>query len=411
MTRSAIVIGAGITGVSAAEWLRRAGVSVTLVDRILPGRPDQASYGNAGLLARCAGIPISEPGLIFKAPRMLLDPNSPLFLKWGYLPRLLPWLLPFLRNTAPSRHRPIVQALAALTSDSVDQHLALSRGTPAESYIRQGDYAYYYRSRRDFAHDAAEISLRRAAGFDPVELDREALHARDPHLSDAYNFAALYPDHGWLTSPGDYVAALAEHFMAQGGNFVQGEVTDLAEGRVRLLGGREITADRIILTAGAWSGGLARKLGMTARLESERGYHLFLHKPSHMPANPFMVSDAKFVVTPMQDGLRCAGIVEFGGLDAPPSRAPFELLRKRIHEVYPDLTWQSESEWMGHRPSTPDSLPHLGPIPGAPSIIAAFGGQHVGLTIGPKLGRIAADLACGRQPNLPLAPYDPARFG
>jgi len=132
MSLNVIVVGAGITGVCTAEWLRRAGADVTLIDRVNPGDPAQTSYGNAGLLARCAIIPVSVPGLTAKAPKMLLDPKSPLFMKWGYLPKLLPWLVPFLRNGRMDRLKPIVKALDQLTHDSVDQHMALAKGTPAE---------------------------------------------------------------------------------------------------------------------------------------------------------------------------------------------------------------------------------------------------------------------------------------
>ncbi|MFQ5439088.1 MAG: NAD(P)/FAD-dependent oxidoreductase [Paracoccaceae bacterium] len=410
MTTSAIVIGAGITGVSAAEWLRRAGARVTLIDRIDPGAPEQASFGNAGLLACCAVVPVSEPGLLFKAPKMLLDADSPLFLRWRYLPRLLPWLWPFLRNARADRMEAISRTLASLTSDSVDQHYALASGTEAEKYIKTGDYTFYFRNRKAFVNDWQAMNLREKLGFRFTELDRAELLARDPALGERYGFGATFSDHGWLSSPGEYVAALGRHFTQNGGSFLRGEVTGINATTVTLASGKTATADRIILAAGAWSARLAGKLGQRAFLETERGYHLILRKPNHLPPNPFMVTDAKFVVTPMGEDLRCAGIVEFGGLNAPPSDAPALLLKKRIRQVYPTLRWESEEVWMGHRPSTPDSLPHLGPIEGAPGVIAAFGSQHVGITIGPRLGRMAADLALERKVNEDLAPFRPDRF-
>ena len=408
MNGGVVVVGAGITGVAAAEWLRRDGHRVTLIDRVKPGSPDQASYGNAGLLARCAILPVSEPGLIAKAPRMLLDPESPLFLRWSYLPRLMPWLLSFLRNSSPARTRRIVAAIDPLTHDSVDQHRALAQGTGAEAFLRQGDYAFLYRDRKDFEKDGFASALRRQYGFNHAERSGAAL---DPMLGPDYRFAAVYPDHGWITDPGGYVAALARHFEDAGGRFLKGEVADIDNGGVTLADGSRLKAGRIVLAAGIGSGALARRLGIRHRLESERGYHLMLRGVNHMPPHPFMVADAKFVVTPMRDGLRCAGIVEFGGLDAPASPAPVALLRKRILQVYPDLSWEREETWLGHRPTLPDSLPMLGPAPGAPKVIFAFGAQHVGLTVGPRLGRMVADMVAGRQTNIALAPYAPGRFG
>lgn len=410
MPKSAIVVGAGITGVSAAEWLRREGFRVTLVDRINPGADGQTSYGNAGLLARSAVLPLSDPGMLWKALKMLADRDSPLFMRWPYLPKLMPWILPFLLNGRIDRMMPIVDALTAIVTDSVDQHEALARGTPAERFILRGDYAYVFRDKAEYMGHKIDWDMRRRAGFSVTEEGREALKARDPNLSDRYGFAAVLQDHGWLTNPGGYVAALAKHFTDQGGTFLKAEVADITNGCVTLENGTALNADKIVLAAGVWSGGLARKMRQKTMIESERGYHLFLKEPSFTPRHPFMVAEASFVVTPMAKGLRCAGIVEFGGLKRPMSDPPLDLLRKRIRQVYPQLEWGAEELWMGHRPSTPDSLPHIGALAENPDIIFAFGAQHIGLTLGPRMGRMAADIASGRVPNINMAPYSPDRF-
>ncbi|MEM7751319.1 MAG: FAD-dependent oxidoreductase, partial [Pseudomonadota bacterium] len=132
------VVGAGILGVSTAEWLRRDGNTVELIDRVEPGSPEQTSYGNAGILANSSIVPVAVPGLISKIPSMLFDPESPLFLKWSYLPRLLPWITRFLANGNEKTVRRIVEGLVHICGDSVDQHLTLSRGTPAEEFINHG---------------------------------------------------------------------------------------------------------------------------------------------------------------------------------------------------------------------------------------------------------------------------------
>ena len=410
MSLNVIVVGAGITGVCTAEWLRRAGADVTLIDRVNPGDPAQTSYGNAGLLARCAIIPVSVPGLTAKAPKMLLDPKSPLFMKWGYLPKLLPWLVPFLRNGRMDRLKPIVKALDQLTHDSVDQHMALAKGTPAEKFIRTGDYIYVYKDRAAFEADGLGMGLRREHGFEIEEINGAELHERDPHLSDAYNFGANFPDHGWIGSPGKYVQALARHFTDNGGTFLTGEVDKITNEGVRLKDGTGQKADKIVVATGAWSKDMTRQLGDKINLETERGYHLFLKDPNFLPPVPYMIADGKFAATPMDDGLRLAGTVEFGGLDAPASDAPTDLLREHIKRVYPDLKWTIEEKWLGHRPSTSDSLPVLSRSKNAPNVIYAFGSQHVGLTIGPRLGRMAMDMVMDVKTNTDLTPYRADRF-
>jgi D-amino-acid dehydrogenase len=410
-----IVVGAGITGVSAAEWLRRDGHAVTLIDRVRPGDPAQTSYGNAGIIARAGVVPVSVPGLIWKAPRMILDPNSPLYLRWSYLPKLMPWMLRFLWNGRRGKVEEISRGIAALTGDSVDQHLSLVCGTPAEKFIKHGYYTAIYRSRAHFEADAFGFGLRKACGFEWDEWDRAELAEYDPGLSEVYTFGAAIKDHGFVTSPSGYVAALAEYFEREGGDFLQGEVADIAptqDGRatVTLIGGARHEADRVVLAAGVWSGKLAHKLGHNAAMESERGYHLTLTGASHMPPAPYMFAEAKLAVTPMDSGLRFAGTADFGGLDGPELTAPLDGIRKRVRDIYPNLKWDGEETWMGQRPSTVDSLPLLGASPKAPAIHFAFGGQHLGLTMGPRLGRMTADLISGRKPNIDIAAYRVDRF-
>jgi len=183
-----------------------------------------------------------------------------------------------------------------------------------------------------------------------------------------------------------------------------------ASGPLLRAGGEEHRFERIVLAAGIWSRHLAESLGHRIPLESERGYHLMLRGPSFAPAFPYMVADSKFVVTPMEGGIRCAGLVEFGGTEAPPSSAPIDLIRRRIKRLYPSIEWDSETVWLGHRPSTIDSLPLIGESKRAPGVYFAFGAQHVGLTSGPKTGRIIADLIAGRVPNFDLAPFAAGRF-
>lgn len=410
---TALIVGAGITGVCAAEWLRRDGWTVVLIDPIQPGAPEQTSYGNAGLLSRTSVLPIATPSLLRNLPSMLLDPNSPLFLRWSYLPRLLPWLLPFLRSAKGERVGEISLAIAALTFDANEQHLSLVRGTPAAAFIRRGDLVSLYRNRQAYDGDVLTRQTREQFGLVPGLLDRKDILARDPNIGPAYQFATVFDDFCWLTSPGAYVASLFEHVMRNGGHFRRSRVVSLEPGtspRLLLDDGQTLAGDTIVLASGAWSGKLARTAGVRVRLEAERGYHVALHSSDYRAPHPYFVMDAKFVLTPMEDALRAAGVAEFGGLDAPASRQPVNLIKAGVRRVYPDLDFEIGQSWMGHRPTTPDSLPVIGETEGAPNILHAYGGQHIGLTIGAKIGRIIADLAGRRRSNLDLRPYRPDRF-
>lgn len=415
MTRVA-VIGAGIVGVSTALWLQRAGRDVVLIDRA--GVAEGASYGNGGVLASCSIVPVTVPGLLAKAPRMALDPNQPLFLKWGYLPRLMPWLVRYLSHANARDTQRIAQAVHGVTGDSLPEHQALSAGTAAARYVVPSDYLFLYRDRAHYEGDAFGWGLRRAAGFHWDEMEAAAMRAYDPAYGPSVGFAARLGDHGRISDPGAYVRALADHLLAGGAQFIKAEVTDIQrEGgrvtglRVRSGSGEDTLAcDTAVVATGAWSGALSARLGLKVPLESERGYHLELWEPNIMPRSPVMVASGKFVATPMEGRLRLAGVVEFGGLEAPPSRQPLRLLEKNIRAAIPGLTWRETKEWMGHRPAPADSIPVIGAVPNVAGAYMGFGHHHIGMTAGPRTGRLLAQIITGQKPNIDLAPYAPSRF-
>ncbi len=385
-----IVVGAGIVGVSTAIWLQRDGHEVILIDKAGPG--EGTSHGNGGVLASCSVMPVPGPGLWAKAPKMLLDPDQPLFLKWSYLPKLAPWLMKYMRHANADSARRRASALHDIIGDSVADHQALAAGTGAEQWIKPQEYMVAYNDRAHYEGDAFAWSIRRAHGVQFEELEGAALAAQEATLSDEIKFGVRVLNHGRISDPGAYVKALAAHVVAEGGKLVQAEVT-------------------VVVAMGAWSGKLSKLLGLDIPLESERGYHLEFWEPSAMPKTPIMVASGKFVLTPMEGRLRAAGVVEFGGLEAGPSRAPLELLRRAVRKAMPDLTFREETEWMGHRPATTDSLPVIGEVPGTRGAYLGYGHQHVGLTGGPKTGRILAQLIGGKKPNIDLTRYSPSRFG
>ncbi|MGO4910003.1 NAD(P)/FAD-dependent oxidoreductase [Pseudorhodobacter sp. W20_MBD10_FR17] len=412
-TRQVIVVGAGIIGVSAALWLARGGANVTVVDREIPGSEKSTSFGNAGVLAACSVAPVTAPGMILKSPRMLLNPNFPLFLRWSYLPRLTPWLLKYLSNANDEDTRRIARGIAPLTYDTVDQHRALTKGTAAAEWLTSSDYSFVYPNRAAFEADHYTWMLRKTAGFEPEVIEEGAVQEFEPNLSPDLKLLAVMRDHAYVSDPGSYIVALAQEAEKLGAKFVQSEVTDFTfeDGRVSEVITKDctLTCSEVILATGVWSGLLAKKLGIKVPLETERGYHIEFRDPLNGPRSPLMVTTGKFVATPMKNGLRCAGIVEFGGVNAGPSKAPLDLLRRKVKESFPNLTFEGETPWLGHRPAPSDSLPLIGEIKNT-GVFAGFGHHHIGLTAGPKTGRILAGIIFNRRENIDLTAYDPMRF-
>ena len=407
-----IIIGAGIVGISTAIWLQRGGHRVTVVDRLGPA--GGASFGNAGVLAAASVVPVTVPGILAKAPAMLFGRDGPLFLRWGHVPRLVPFLARYLSHARVEAVERAAPALSLLLHDTAEQHAALAAGTGAEAFVEPGDYVFGYRDRAAFEADAFGWGMRRKHGhaFEPME--RDAFAAYDPVLGSRFGFGVRCPDHGRVSDPGAYVKALAAHVEREGGRFVTAEVVDvaLADGRATGIVTTDgpLEADHVVLTAGVRSGPLMKKLGLSIPMAAERGYHVEFLDPSIVPRSPTMVAAGKFVLSPMEGRLRAAGIVEFGGTDDGRSQAPLELLKRQTKRLLPDLEYSETREWMGHRPATADSLPVIGEA-AAPNVWCGFGHQHIGLSGGPKTGRWLADFIAGRRPNADLAPFRADRFG
>ena len=407
------VVGAGIVGVATALNLRRLGRDVTLVDREEPG--EGASFGNAGVLATSSIIPVTVPGLIKKVPAMLSDPLGPVYLKWGYIPKLLPWLFKYLKHCSADRVRYIADNMAPMVANSLDEHARLAEGTDAARRIQRIPYGFVFKNRATFEADTLGWGLRKKHGIPWTVIEGNDVRDAEPGLSPNYEcLVEMAEQHGAIDLPGDYVKELAKALVAGGGHIVKSPVTGFLRTDRKITGvtteAGNIHAGTVVVAAGAWSAQLLKSIGMHVPLETERGYHVQLMGSSVRLNRALMVADGKFVAPPMDDRMRLAGLVEFGGLDAGPSAAPINTLLKRAEIVFPGIEYDHHTEWLGHRPAVSDSLPVMGPVADHPGLVLAFGHHHVGLTAGPRAGRLIADLVCGNTPNIDLTPYAVERF-
>lgn len=410
-----IIVGAGLMGVATALWLARAGVKATVLDA--QGVGAGASQGNGGVLANISVVPVTTPGLLRKAPAMLLDPKSPLFLKWRYLPKLLPWLRRYLSHTNERDVERTSHALHHLLHDAPEQHAQLAKGTGAEKFLKPGAYYYAYPNQDAYEAEAFTWAVRQRRGFSWTQLDGSQFDQVEPAFGGTVGHAVRLDGHGSISDPHAYLKALAQSAEDLGVTFIQDRVTDFAFNEQNT--GRRIThvvgASRsypctdVVLATGAWSKELAAKLGVTLHLETERGYHVEFYDPSVMPSSPVMVAAGKFVITPMEGRIRAAGVLEFGGLEAPASEPPFDLLIEQTKAALPGLTYSRIERWMGHRPAPSNSIPYLGAAAHLPNAFLSVGHHHVGLTASAKTGRILADCIMGNARNDDLSVYSPDR--
>ncbi len=408
----AIVIGAGIVGTATALNLQRKGFKVTIVDAQPPG--EGASFGNAGITARCAIVPVPVPGILKKFPSMLMDPMGPLSIDFLHVARNAKWFIDYLRHGRASEVERIAKELFKLTDGSIDEHLALSRDTGGESWVTERDYLYIYPSRSDFEAEKFAWDIRRNHGIEWTELPEAELHQMEPDLAPGFTFGIRLPRHGFALDPAKLVKGLVDTFLTRGGKLLQAKAHEFEIGedgaRVIQTDAGRLAFDKLVIAAGAWSATLVAQLGLKVPLMSERGYHVQFHNTGIHQNHPIMVTSGKYVATPMADGLRLAGMVEFKPMSAPPNSKLTDRLKSHGRLLFPNANLEDAITWLGHRPSLPDSLPVIGAVPGHPNVFLAFGHQHIGLSTGPRTGRLVSQLVAGERVNEDLSAFRADRF-
>jgi D-amino-acid dehydrogenase len=407
------ILGAGIVGITAALSLTERGFKVTLIDRSPPA--EGASYGNAGSLSPWSCVPQSMPGLWKSIPGWLVDPEGPVALRLAYATKFLPWAVKFFQAGQEHRLPAIADAMMALTRPTVTLYRHHLQGTGSEELVRDSVYVHVFRNAADA--DLSKLGWRmRAERQVPLEVVKgNALREIEPALSPDFEAAVLIKQQGRALDPGGIGKALAEKAQKMGVQFLQRSVERLvpeAEGvwRVETNEG-PLQAKRVVVAMGAWSSKLMQDLGVKAPLEAERGYHLVFRDPGVSLNNAIMNVDEKFVVSSMSAGVRCAGTAEFAGIDAPPDYRRAHVFKTLAKRMFPDINIDDTQEWMGPRPSTPDSVPYLGEVPGFTNLYVAYGHGHTGMTMGPKTGEVIATLIAGETMDVDMTPYRIDRFG
>jgi D-hydroxyproline dehydrogenase len=409
LTTDIAILGAGVVGLAIAEALCAEGRTVVLVD---PGSPGMgASYGNAGTIADYAVMPVGSPDVLRNLPSLLFDRNSPLSIRRAALPILAPWLLRFAVQSLPGATRRNAAAIAALVADACPSWEALADRIGGAAILQRRGCLYVYETKAAFRAAEKDMAFRRTQGIAAELIGPEVLAAMEPGLPAVEGGAAFFPKAVFLSDPGQMVAALAATVFAKA-EFVQTTAQTLTrqfDGVIVEGPGLRLHARRVIIAAGAHSKALALQAGDRVPLDTERGYHVEWDMDKPRLSRPACPSSRGFYLCPMTGRLRVAGTVELGGLTAPPSPHRVAKLIAGARAIFPDLG-EPTREWMGFRPSMPDSRPVIGPSGRGGDVIHAYGHGHIGLTLAPITARLVAALVAGRTPELDLTPYLPGRF-
>lgn len=407
-----IVIGAGVIGISAALQLQLQGCQVTVLDRA--GVAGETSAGNAGAWAFTVIEPMATPGILRQAPKWMLDPLGPLSVPPAYLPRLAPWLWQFWRASLPGPYRAGAAAQAALMDISRSAFEDQVAAVDGESFVRREGQLVLYEGERQFRASASKWELSRAHGinFRLLETPDEIAEIQ-PGLSPRFTHAGFTPDWYNVTDPKLWVEHLAARLVALGGRIEREEVRavpPLPGGGVRVSAGTEREVDHVIIAAGAWSHHLTAALGDPVPLETERGYNTTFASCALDLRCHLTFGGHGFAVSRIGDGVRVGGAVEFAGLKRPPNYARAEALLRKAKAFLPGLEPKDGVQWMGHRPSLPDTLPVIGPSRASRAVTYAFGHGHLGLTQSAGTAALVADLVMERAPSIDLTPYRADRF-
>lgn len=407
------VVGAGVVGLCTALEAQRRGYHVTLIDRDAPGRG--ASFGNAGYLATELIDPLSTGKTLRSAPAMLLNPRGPLALPLRHLHRILTWLVRFVAAARPEQAARSRQGLVALNRAAVPAwQRCLEEVGATEQLLRSGYLLVWEDARR------LDEARRHAAYLEQWNIRTELVQGMrlaelEPTLADTVSHALYFPDACQVREPYKLCLTLFSAFKARGGEFVQRNVKSLepeaAAVSLRTPAGA-LRFDRVVVCAGAWSKVLLQSIGVKVPLEAERGYHLTIDGVAKGLTRPIGSAERRFVMSPLDSGLRAVGFTELGGLKLKPIARRFRVLRHHCRALLPQLADSGlrVQEWMGHRPTLPDSLPVIDRHPQYPGLYYAFGNQHLGLTQAAVSAELVVSMISGDAPPIDPEPYRADRF-
>lgn len=410
--RHIAIIGAGIIGLSSADYLQRAGRDVTLIDR--KGIANEASSGNAGALAFADVLPLASKGMILKAPGWILDPLGPLSIRPSYLPTVLPWLYRFWRASKRENYHRSLTAQSDLMRLAEQELEVMCAATSLDERVRHDGALHLYESRRAFRAALPGWKLREQFGVSVEHLQGNAVGDYQPGLSKRVVAATFIPKWKTVDDPRQVAVDIADRVVENGGRILRQQVIDINPApdgvEIGFVNGDTLFADKVVIAAGAWSHKLTGQLGDDIPLETERGYNTTLPTDAFDLKRQLIFGDRGFVVTPLSSGIRIGGAVEFAGLDAAPNFKRSRAMLKRAKRLMPELNIDGGKPWMGFRPSIPDSLPVIGPSSKTNDILYAFGHGHLGLTQAFATARLVTDMISGKTSSIDVSPFRADRF-
>ena len=404
------IIGTGIQGVSNALFLQKKGFKVTLFDKDEPGS-SAASYGNAGHFSPYASVPLNRPDVILDVPAMLLSSTGPLSLKWNYVPKMLPWFFKFIKNSTKKKMMHTAKNMHQILDLALPAYDELFEEINLDGLVESKGILYIW-NEKDLKSRELEIQIRKELGVKQQIVNQKEIHDLEPNIKRFYHGGVYYSYARHARNPKKILLKLFELFLKKGGNFIKQKIKNVEfddEKPILKSDNESFFFDKIVITCGAFSKRFTDNLNEKIPLDTERGYHVHFKNCDHLLNRPVIFSNRGFGITPMEQGLRVVGTVEFGGLNNPLTKSRIKNLIDNAKYMLGDLP-EHEDEWLGFRPTLPDFLPVMGPSKNYKNIFYCFGHHHLGWTLGPISGKIVSGMIANENTNLDLKPYSSLRF-
>ena len=405
------IIGAGIQGVCNALFLQKKGHQVTLFDREDPGS-QTTSYGNAGHFSPYASIPLNRPDIITDVPAMLLSSTGPLALKWNHVPKMIPWFIKFLKNCSTKNMMHTAKYMHQILDISLPAYDELFEEIDLSGLVENKGIMYIWND-QNLKSRELEINIRNEIGAEQQLLNKSEIHDLEPNIKNIYHAGVFYKKARHAKNPGKIWLKLFENFVKKDGKFIKLNIKDLDfdENKPVLRSETQrFIFDKLVISCGAFSKKLTDKLHENIPLDTERGYHIHFKECDHLISRPVVFQNRGFGMTPMEQGLRVVGTVEFGGLKNPISKPRIKNLVDNARYLLDGLPDHHEDEWLGFRPTLPDYLPVIGPSKNYKNVFYSFGHHHLGWTLGAISGKIISKMISNENTNLDLKPYSSLRF-
>ena len=412
--KSVGIIGSGIQGICIGLQLIKRGIPVTLFDRYDPISSEfkSASYGNAGHFSPYAVLQFNRPDILYDVPKMLFSSYGPLALKWNHVPKMIPWLLHYLKNCNKKSMLHTAKYMHQILSLSNDAYEEIFKEIDTTNLIDKKGIIYVW-TKKNIKSREIEIKVRNDLGINQKLLSQKEILELEPNLQPVFDSGVVYEDAMHARDPHGILKEIFKLFLNKGGKFIQENVTSLkqiSKNEIIIKSeNEEYSFEKTVIASGAFSKNLTDQLGENIPLDTERGYHVHFKNMDHLISRPVIFLDRGFGMTPMNQGLRAVGTVELGGLKNSLSKKRIDYLIKSAKELLPELE-NHEDEWLGFRPTLPDFLPIIGPSLKNKNIIYAFGHHHLGWTLGAITGKIVSGIVAEEKTNLDLSPYSSKRF-